>query len=809
MFNNLKDKINGLLDSFFKSKLGSAKFSDIKLKKEQKQSLLVIFIAFAIIIAWILQYQSLINDEMLDLNGLEVLSKSFTNIFIRPWRALFAPASTLIAMIPVLLIFLCFLFIFYIQQKLKNHYDPDTVQGSAKWLDDLDDYNKRYTEPFGEVFKDGENNFIFSEDIYLAIDAPRRNLNNFIIGGSGAGKSYNYVGPNVMQANCSYVITDPSGGLLKEYGSFLEYYGYRVKVFNLSNMEKGNKYNPFNYVHSYKDIGILVTTLIENTTPPNQKGGDGFWEKSETLLLIALISYLHTVGAKPAKNFGNIMKLLRSAEVSEEESDLESPLDILFEEIRGRDPNNYAVAQYDLFKMGAGKTLKSILISCGVRLQPFALEDVNNLTETDNIDLYSLGDEKTALFIILPTGVTTFNFLAAMLYSQLFQRLYSYAEETAEYTQLIIDDKNQVVKTFRANSPQEAEEAHQQAIDVFERAKRGRIVYNSQFKWYELRTAADELIFWRGDEDLAKEALESLRNGKVVYNGDRPNANKGQRLPIHLRLILDEFANIGKIPNFEQMVATMRKYSISVDIILQSLSQMKNMYEKNWSEIAGNCDTALYLGGGADEESTKWISGLLGKETRNVISQSFGKSGSMSIQKQGVELYSPAELRTLDIDDCIVIPKSLDAYKGKKFMTPDHPRRYLVEQLPQYYYDPNKTAYLESEKIDLGTDYYNAPEDDHGEIINNDSINDYIDVDEEMKAQKALEAANNQDEEGRKLVSDVKDIQDQDNDVEEQIPDISKAKEQIETFDTTMGQNNVLFETSNRFIPTNKYGTSK
>lgn len=773
------------------------KLSKIKLKKEQKQSLAVIIISFVIIISWILQFNALDTNDPRNEDLLHCLNQSFFNIFIRPFNIFKAPAITFITMIPILLIFAILLFIFYLQQKLKNHYDPDTVQGSAKWLDDLDEYNMKYTEPFGDVANNGENNFIFSKDIFLAIDAPRRNLNNFIIGGSGAGKSYNYVGPNVMQANCSYVITDPSGGLLKEYGSFLEYYGYKVKVFNLSNMERGNHYNPFNYVHSYKDVGILVTTLIQNTNPPNQKGGDAFWEKSETLLLIALISYLHTVGSKESQNFGNIMKLLRSAEVSEEESNLESPLDLLFEEIRSREPDNYAVAQYDLFKMGAGKTLKSILISCGVRLQPFALDDVKNLTDYDDIGLYSLGDERSALFIILPTGVTTFNFLAAMLYSQLFQRLYDYAETTAEYTQLILDDKNQVVKTFRANSPQEAEIVHEEAKDYFERAKNGRIVKNEQYDWYELRTDVDdELVFWRGSKKLALEEFKSLQNGKVVHNWDRPNANKGQRLPIHLRMLLDEFANIGKIPNFEQMVATMRKYSISVDIILQSLSQMKNMYEKNWSEIAGNCDTSLYLGGGADEESTKWISGLLGKETRSVMSQSFGKSGSISIQKQGVELYSPAELRTLDIDYCIVIPKSLDAYKGEKYMTHNHPRRKLVESLPTYFYDPNKTDYFISNKYKTSVEYYSSPEDDHGDIMSDEAVYEANQATEYYKSDVAEDIKNNEDAEGQKVITSPKDVNDQDNDVNEDIPDPESLEEQAKNMDESMKQKEMFFSSS-------------
>ena len=256
------------------------------------------------------------------------------------------------------------------------------------------------------------------------------------------------------------------------------------------------------------------------------------------------------------------------------------------------------------------------------------------LTDTDDIELDRVGDEKTALFIILPTGEKTFNFLASLMYSQLLQRVYDYCENSAEFSQLIIDGEGQVVRTYRASSPEESEEKANEALGFFQRAKEGNIVENPKFGWWELRTKQNELVFYRGTKELALHALELLKQGGVVANSTQ--SNHGQRLPIHLRLMLDEFANIGKIPEFEQKVATIRKYEISVSIILQSLSQMKNLYKDNWSEISGNCDCTIYLGGGADTETTKWISELLGKETRAVMNASFGKSGSMSINRQGV-----------------------------------------------------------------------------------------------------------------------------------------------------------------------------
>ena len=643
---------------------------------------------------------------------------------------------------------------------LQRHYDPDTVQGDAKWLTDLDDYNKKFTEPFGSTDKSGKNNMIFSQDLFMSMNnsAIRRNMNVFIIGGSGSGKSFNFVGPNILQANCSYAITDPSGGLYKEYAPFLEYYGYKIKCFNISHMEKSSHYNPFNYIHSDKDIEILVTTLISNTNPPDKQGGDPFWEKSETALLNALIAYLHHYTEPQQQNFSNVMRLMLAADIDENDSSSKSPLDYIFDEIAETDPESFAAKQYGLFKMGAGKTLKGILISCGVRLQAFSLSDVALLTDTDDIALDRIGDEKTGLFIILPTGDKTFNFLASLMYSQLFQRVYDYCENTAEFSQLIVDGEGQLVKTFRANSEEESVQKAAEAKEFFQRACEGRIQYNRQFEWWELRTQADELVFYRGTEELALRALYLLRQGGVKANSTQ--SNHGQRLPIHLRLMLDEFANIGKIPEFEQKVATIRKYEISVSIILQSLSQMKNLYKDNWSEISGNCDCTIYLGGGVDTETTKWISEVLGKETRAVMNASFGKSGSMSINRQGVELFAASQLRTMDEDDCIVLLKSMYAYKGKKYKTTDHPEYPLLRSLKGYHFNPEKTEYLRRNDLNYDDEYLYTPEEEHGEV--EDPTKEEQDIQreyEQEKADRAEELQNNVDADGNPVVEDAKNIE--------------------------------------------------
>lgn len=677
----------------------------------------VIYVSiFYIILSLYVIHLKHVAREKPTLSQVERWGEAFWDMIFKPLSIFPLPRGWFSSVVMVTVMFSFFVILRLIILYYQRHYDPDTVQGDAKWLEDLDDYNMRFTEPFGSTDKSGKNNMIFSQDLFMSMNNAkiRRNMNVFVIGGSGAGKSFNLVGPNLLQANCSYAVTDPSGGLYKEYGPFLEHYGYRIKCFNLSSMEKSSHYNPFNYIHSDKDIEILVTTLISNTNPPDKSGGDPFWEKSETALLNALIAYLHHFSAPETQNFSNVMRLMLAAEIDENDSNAKSPLDMIFDEIEDKAPESFALKQYKLFKMGAGKTLKGILISCGVRLQAFSLDLVATLTDTDDIELDRVGDEKTALFIILPTGDKTFNFLASLMYSQLFQRVYDYCENTAEYSQLIVDGEGQLVRTYRARSPEESMEKAKEAEAFLERARNGYIQANHQFGWFELRTQDEELVLYRGTQELVVRALQLLKAGRVMPNSEQ--SNHGQRLPVHLRLILDEFANIGKIPEFEQKVATIRKYEISVTIILQSLSQMKNLYKDNWSEISGNCDTTIYLGGGADTETTKWISELLGKETRTVLNTSFGKSGSMSINRQGVELFSAPQLRTMNEDDCIVLLKSMYAYKGKKYKTIDHPEYGLLSTFRPYMFDLKKISYLEKNDFIEKQILLEEAEEVHGEI---------------------------------------------------------------------------------------------
>ena len=685
----------------------------------------------------------------------EKLAQGFVDMLTHPFRIIPFRPGTFSAILSISAILISATAYLIVTRRMHKH-DNNAV-GPDKWMADeqLDNYNLRFSEPFDKVENDGKNNVIMSWDIRLSLDneRTRRNLHTFLIGGSGSGKSFGIVGPNLMQCNTSYCITDPSGGLYKQYGKFLEYRGYKVKCFNLSRMDKGNHYNPFRYIHGDTDAAILVNTLITNTTPPEAQKGEPFWEKAETALLTALVAYLHQYCAYNQQNFSNVMRLLRAAQISEDDNTRNSPLDTIFEEIRALDPESFAVKQYDDFRMGAGKTLQSILISCAVRLQAFDLWDVAELTKTDDIDLEAIGDEKTALFIITPTSNTTFNFLAAMMYSQLFQITYDYCETTAPYTQVVLDGEGQVVKTFRADNEIESAAKAKEAKKWLESAKKAEIVHRRDMKWYELMMDNGEMAAFRGSRKEAQKALDLLQDGCVVANSKR--SNNGQRLPVHVRMLLDEFANIGQIPRFENIVATSRKYELSVVIILQSQAQIKKMYKYNWSDIAGNCDTLIYLGGGADLETVEWMSKLLGKKANTVQNLSEGKGGgSTSYQRQGVELYSISQLRTMPEDECIVMVRGMAAYKGPKFPANKHKEWKLVKKLGAYYFSEEKTKYL----YNLASPAQEEPHEDiaqeeHGQAVENEAIAAAISVEQEAAEQRAREYAANRDAEGDRLVS--------------------------------------------------------
>lgn len=454
-----------------------------------------------------------------------------------------------------------------------------------------------------------DNNILLTQEVRMSLNTRqhRENLNVLVIGGSGSGKSRFYVKPNIMQLNTSYVVTDPKGELLRSCGRLLKKAGYEIRVFNLIDMSHSNNYNPFNYIYD-KDGNInktyvmkMVNCLMKNTKQEGASGGDQFWDDSTKALTLAITFYLlekktDENGNSLDRNFSTVMKMMRLAEISEQDENHRSPLDDMIDELRTENPHSMAVSFYADFKKAPAETAKSILISAAVRFAAFNLPEVADLTHTDNIHLDTLGDRKTALFIIIPSSDATFNFLAAMMYTQLFDTLY-----------------------------------------------------------------------------------------------DTANFKYGGRLPVHVRCLLDEFANVGTIPDFDKLLATMRSMEISANIIIQNLAQLKKMYDKSWEILTGNCDSLLFLGG--QEASTlEAISKSLGKETIDVVSQNrtrSHKSPSTSENNSilGRELMTTDELKVMKPNECVLIVRALYPFFCHKFDIEKHQNyKYLEDSNKNYAY---------------------------------------------------------------------------------------------------------------------------
>lgn len=427
-------------------------------------------------------------------------------------------------------------------------------------------------------------NMILSKNVALSMDGRKtwKNNNALIIGGSGSGKTRFYLKPNLMQLNCSYVITDPSGEILECYGKFLQNMGYKLKVINLTEMDHSDCYNPFNYVREDSDILVMVDVLTKNLTPPDSHSSDPFWQKAQAALLQAICFLLYKEYPPADRNFTNVMKLLRIAVVTDGENKSQSPLDVIMADLEKENPNHIAVMQYAIFKQAPTKTATTILTCAQVDLGPFNLEVIANLTGKDTIDMGTIGLEPTALFCITPTAKTTYNWIISLAYTQLFETLYHTAET--------------------------------------------RCV--------------------------------------------------GKRLPVPVRFLLDEFANIGQIPDFPQKLSTMRKYGISCDIIIQNMAQLETMYKNDWKTIVGNCDTFIYLGG-HESSSTEYVSKMLGKQTiksRN-SSRTYGRQGSSNISynAQGRELMTPDEIAHMSDQKCLVMVKGLMPFFDYKYDIKKHP----------------------------------------------------------------------------------------------------------------------------------------
>lgn len=572
-------------------------------------------------------------------------------------------------------------FMAYSMQVLKRHDNPDTVNGEAHLmtLKELEQYNLKRSDPIGKPESNGPNNMILSKDIKLAIDGnrTRRNCNVLVIGASGAGKSRFFAAPNILQYNSNFVITDPSGELLNDYGKGLEDNGYSVKVLNLVDMYKGNRYNPFHYIKEDKDVFIIVNTLIKNTTPEGKGGGDPFWENSEKVLISALMLYLCYAKPEEERTFSALVDLINEAEIDENDANAQSPLDKKFHDLEveytetlpngSKVCNNLAVKQYKTFKLGAGKTLKSILISAATRLEAFKLSDVKYLTDADEMHFEEFADTKQALFVIVPTADSTFNFIVSMMYSQLFTSLYTYVETCVQYGWKVYTDNLTSIKVFHADDLQDSKRAEKQANDLVKEIKAGVVIKKSKSRnLYRIYTKKKTLVGWRGTKQAAIEFANDLKTKVKAEQCKR-------KCPNHVRFILDEFANIGQIPQFDQKLATIRKYEISCSIIVQAISQLKEIYEKKWNTIAGNCDTKLMLGCD-DSETLEWLLKTLGKRTTTVQQVSYSeKGGSTSYNKSSIDIMTVDQLSMMQEDECLVKIRGERPFYGKKYELTVHP----------------------------------------------------------------------------------------------------------------------------------------
>ena len=498
----------------------------------------------------------------------------------------------------------------YLRGKNAKKYRHGMEYGSARWGTAKD------IEPFMAP-KFADNIILTKTERLMMSNRPpdpknARNKNVLVVGGSGSGKTRFWLKPNLLQCHSSYVVTDPKGTIVLECGNAMLKNGYKVRILNTINFKKSMHYNPFSYVHSEKDILKLVTTLMTNTKGEGS-GGDPFWEKSERLLLTALIAYLHYEAPVEEQNFATLLEMLNTMQVLEDDEEYQNPVDLLFEELAKKKPNSFAVRQYKLYKLAAGKTAKSILISCGARLAPFDIQELRDLTMYDELQLDTLGDKKTALFLIMSDTDSTFNFLISMVYTQLFNLLCDKADD--------------------------------------------------------------------------------------VYGG---------KLPIHVRCLIDECANIGQIPNLEKLVATIRSREISACLVLQARSQLKAIYKDNADTIVGNMDSQIFLGG-SEPTTLKDLSEMLGKETIDAFNTSDTRGNSPSygttFQKMGHELLSRDELAVLDGGKCILQLRGVRPFLSDKYDLTQHPNYKLTSD-----YDPKNTFDIEKylnrkEKIYPGDEF--------------------------------------------------------------------------------------------------------
>lgn len=591
--------------------------------------------------------------------------------------------------IPLLLVTVCYiLIVLAVKENIKNNrvYDPKTVHGDSGWLEgkELEEYYRTMTYPKGTTDYHDPGNIILAKNFALAIDDEwtHRNANGLIIGGSGSGKSFFYLLPNILQAYCNYVFTDPSGELFHKTGKILEYFGHHISCFNADDMEKSSHYNPFNYIFDDIAVASMATAIAENTSD-GSKNGDQFWIDYMKQALTSYSGYLHEFAPKDRQTLPMIMNMIMAANIDENDASRESRLDQMFKEAEAVNPQSFAVQQYNLFKKGAGKTLKSVMAQCVTRLYTLLIPQVIDLLSSDEIHLDRIGDEPTALYICVPSTNTTFHYLASLMYTQLFSTAFHYAQTTAKYSQNLVDGSGRVIRAYRAENAAQSGKVRRRVQQLLSEFKEtGRIVYNEDFNWYELRTGSGYMLGHRGSRQEAEKAMSLIKKGSVQSNTKQ--SHDGERLPIFLRCELDEYPSTN-IPGFPNIQSQIRKFAISADVIIQSMAQLQYKHKDEWETLSSNCSNVVYLGGGLDDGTTKWLSAQVGMETRRTKSRSKSNTGGSSTTSEtGEVLFSQAQFRTLGgikRDKCIVMAPGINPYIGDKYPTQDHPNYDLMRKL--------------------------------------------------------------------------------------------------------------------------------
>lgn len=574
---------------------------------------------------------------------------------------------------------------FHMNKKLRKADTPEEALGEARLMNlrDLKEFNIKRNSPYGEKTNDGFDNMILSKDIMLGMDGfrTRRNQNTIVVGASGAGKSRFFAAPNILQYNSNFVITDPSGELLRDYGKGLEDNGYRVKILNMTDPYNSNHYNPFHYIKEEKDVFIMVNSIIKNTSPEGKTGGDPFFDDAANLLLSALMLLMWHTYEEKDQTLANLVTLLNLGTIDENDGSAVSPLDRKFEELRSRDEHNLALKQYDSFKLGGAKTLKSVLITASTRLRIFSLADIAHLTAYDDMHFESFNDSKQALFVIIPTADTTFNAIVSLMYSQLFTTLYRYGEQRVPKSWNLVAGTEHF-RTFQASNDAQSKVAEKKARALHKEIMAGTVIKKNRARklYYVCTKKTNTVIGWRGTKKKAEE-LQELFKSTVVEKGDASG-----RAPNHTRFILDEFANISQMPDFEKLVATMRKYNISVDIIIQALSQLKAIYKDHWNDIIGNCDTKLVLGC-EDTETLKWIIEVQGKKNVRVENNSVNEKNiiTASYNRSSLEVITIDQLAGMKEDECYVKIRGERGHYGKKYEVTLHPNyKYAASKKGQF-----------------------------------------------------------------------------------------------------------------------------